>query len=379
MLQINRTRNSEKSIMRTIFMLFLVTVLLTTCETQGQRSTISDQDTKLVAEIDQLIQMLVAQDRFSGAVLIARDGVPIFRHAYGQADKAFDVPNRIDTKFAIHSMNKMFTGVAVMQLVEQGKLSLEDPLAKYIANFPDQETAKKIKIKHLLTHTSGLGSFINEAFYTASRSGLRTIDDMLAFARDEDVKFEPGTQWAYSQTGFLVLGKVIEVVTGTSYYAYVREHIFRRAGMVDTDNYELDLVTPNLAIGYEREITETGVVFRTNQFKYLLRGSSAAGAYSTVDDLLKFDRALHANKLVGADYVAMITSAKPAMNAPNYGYGFDVEADRQIIGHRGTFQGISSNMDIFPLAGYTAIILSNYTDGRTPIVEKIRTLIAGAH
>jgi len=365
--------------MHTFFILFSVTVLLTAGETQAQRPTISDQDTKLVAEIDQLIQILVAQDRFSGAVLIARDGVPIFRHAYGQANKAFDVPNRIDTKFAIHSMNKMFTGVAVMQLVEQGKLSLEDPLARYIANFPDQETAKKIRIKHLLTHTSGLGSFINEAFYTASRSGLRTIDDMMAFAWDEGVKFEPGTQWAYSQTGFLVLGKVIEVVTGTSYYAYVREHIFRRAGMVDTDNYELDLVTPNLAIGYEREITETGVVFRTNQFKYLLRSSSAAGAYSTVDDLLKFDRALHANKLVGADYVAMITSAKPAMNAPNYGYGFDVEADRQVIGHRGTFQGISSNMDIFPSAGYTAIILSNYTDGRTPIVEKIRTLIVGAH
>lgn len=379
MFQINRTRTSEKSTMHTFFILFSVTVLLTAGETQAQRPTISDQDTKLVAEIDQLIQILVAQDRFSGAVLIARDGVPIFRHAYGQANKAFDVPNRIDTKFAIHSMNKMFTGVAVMQLVEQGKLSLEDPLARYIANFPDQETAKKIRIKHLLTHTSGLGSFINEAFYTASRSGLRTIDDMMAFAWDEGVKFEPGTQWAYSQTGFLVLGKVIEVVTGTSYYAYVREHIFRRAGMVDTDNYELDLVTPNLAIGYEREITETGVVFRTNQFKYLLRGSSAAGAYSTVDDLLKFDRALHANKLVGADYVAMITSAKPAMNAPNYGYGFDVEADRQVIGHRGTFQGISSNMDIFPSAGYTAIILSNYTDGRTPIVEKIRTLIVGAH
>ncbi|HCQ04769.1 MAG TPA: hypothetical protein DIT99_30690 [Candidatus Latescibacteria bacterium] len=269
--------------MRYVFVLFSMIILFTDCQggAQVQTPAISVFDTELVAEIDKLIQILAAQDRFSGALLLARDGPPIFKQAYGQANKAFHVPNRVDTKFAIHSMNKMFTGVAVMQLVEQGKLSLEAPLAEYLPDFSDQNTAKKIRIKHLLTHSSGLGSFINDDFFTASRSGLRTIDDMMAFARGDAVKFEPGTQWAYSQTGFLVLGKVIEIVTGASYYDYVREHIFTPAGMTNTDNYQLDLVTPDLAVGYDRETTDNGVVYRKNLFRYLLRGSSAAGAYST--------------------------------------------------------------------------------------------------
>ena len=272
-------------------------------------------------------------------------------------------------------MSKMFTGVAIMQLVEQGKLSLDDPLARYLPDFPDKDTAKRIRIKHLLTHTSGLGSFIDEAFYKASQSGIRTIDGMMAFAEGDISRFEPGTQWSYSQTGFLVLGKVIEVVTGRSYFDYVRENIFIPADMSDTDNYQLDLVTPNLAIGYVRETTDEGIVFRTNQFNYLLRGSSSAGAYSTVEDLLKFENALRSDILIGPDYADVMLSAKPDLNSPNYGFGFDVEDHGKIIGHRGTFAGISSNMDMFPDKGYTAIVLSNYTDGRTQIVKKIRSLI----
>lgn len=363
--------------MRYVFMVCLIILCFAGSNVRAQE--ISDLDRKLESEIGQLVRMLAAQDRFSGVVLIARDGVPVFRQAYGEADKAFHIPNRVDTKFAIHSMNKMFTGTAVMQLVEKGRLSLEDPLAKYLSDFPNKSAAQKIRIKHLLTHTAGLGSFINDDFYRASRGGLRTIDEMMAFARDETLKFEPGTDWAYSQTGFLVLGRVIEVVSGMSYYDYVREHVFLPAGMRDTDNYELDRSVPDMAVGYDREMTDAGVVYRKNTFRYLLKGSSAAGAFSTAEDLLRFEIALHTNKLVAADYSAAMMSAKPALNAPNYGYGFDAEADGRIVGHRGTFPGISSNMDMFPESGYTAIVLSNYTDGRTLIVERIRALIVGDH
>ncbi len=183
---------------------------------------------EMVEQLDAFMQKLADADVFSGAVLLAKNGQTLFKKAYGQADKDFVTPNRVDTKFNLGSMNKMFTAVAIAQLVEKGKISFDDPLSKFLPDFPNKEAAEKIKINHLLTHTSGLGNYFNRKFNDSSKERFRSVNEQMELARSETLAFEPGSRWAYSNTGFLVLGAVIEKVTGQSYYDYVRENIYRR-------------------------------------------------------------------------------------------------------------------------------------------------------
>ena len=331
---------------------------------------------QIAQELKSLMNKLADADLFSGAVLLAKDGVPVFKGAYGMANKDFNAPNRIDTKFNLGSMNKMFTAVAIAQLVERGKLSFDDPLSKFLPDFPDKASAEKIRIKHLLTHTAGLGGYFSRQWAESSRTSYRTVDDMMKrAAADEKLLFEPGTRWQYSNTGILVLGKVIEKVTGQSYYDYVRENITRPAGMVNTDCYELDKVNTNLAVGYDKQITDNGVSFTNNIFAHVLRGGPHGGGYSTVEDLLKFDLALRSNKLVGPEYVKLLLSAKPELNSQSYGYGFQVNSESQVAGHGGGFMGINSNLDMFLGTGWTAIVMSNYSRGAQPVQQKMRDLI----
>jgi CubicO group peptidase (beta-lactamase class C family) len=331
---------------------------------------------QIAQELKALMNKLADADVFSGAVLLAKDGVPIFKGAYGMANKDFNAPNRIDTRFNLGSMNKMFTAVAIAQLVERGRLSFDDPLSKFLPDFPDKASAEKIRIKHLLTHTAGLGGYFSKQWADSSRALYRTVDDMIKrAAADEKLLFEPGTRWQYSNTGMLVLGKVIEKVTAQSYYDYVRENITRPAGMVNTDCYELDKINPNLAVGYDKRITDSGASFTNNIFAHVLRGGPQGGGYSTVEDLLKFDIALRSNKLVGEAYVKLLLSAKPELNSQYYGYGFQFDPDLRVAGHGGGFPGISSNLDMFLGTGWTAIVMSNYSRGAQPVQQKMRELI----
>lgn len=344
----------------------------------GEARKLSDKE--IGRELDAYAKKLAAADVFSGSILLARNGEVLYKGAFGVANKDFNAQNRIDTKFNLGSMNKMFTAVSIAQLVERGKMSFDDPLAKFIPDFPNAEAAKKIRIKHLLSHTSGLGGYFSQRYVNMSRERLRTVDDMMALVREDekDIRFEPGSRWAYSNTGMLVLGKVIEIVSGQSYFDYVRENIFRPAGMTNTDSFELDRVNPNLAVGYEKRYTDTGVEWANNVFSHVMRGGPQGGGFSTAEDLLKFDQALRSGKLVSTDMVKTLTSAKPELNSPDYGYGFGAESERGITGHSGGFTGISSNLDIYLGSGWTAVVLSNYSRGSGPVSSKMRELIAAA-
>lgn len=335
---------------------------------------------EIANELETFAKKLAAADVFSGTILIAKDGEVVYKGAFGTANKDFGAPNTIDTKFNLGSMNKMFTAVAIAQLVERGKISFDDPLSKFIPDFPNEEAAKKIKIKHLLSHTAGLGGYFSERYNKLSRERLRTVDDMMALAREDekDVKFEPGSRWAYSNTGMLVLGKVIEVASGQSYFDYVRENIYKPAGMVNTDAYELDRINPNLAVGYDKKFTDDGVAWSNNVFSHVLRGGPQGGGFSTAEDLLRFDRALRSGKLVSAETFKLLTSAKPELNSQNYGYGFQVNSGLGVVGHGGGFTGISSNLDMYLGSGWTAIVMSNYSRASFPINEKMRALITSA-
>jgi CubicO group peptidase (beta-lactamase class C family) len=327
-------------------------------------------------ELESYMNRLAEADAFSGVILLAKDGVPVYKGVYGTANKDYDVPNRIDTKFSLGSMNKMFTAISIAQLVEKGKLSFDDSLSKFIPDFPDAESAKKIKIKHLLSHTAGLGTPFNKRYWDVARTKFRTVDDMMSFAKqDEKLLFEPGTKHQYSNTGMLVLGKVIEIVSGQSYYDYVRENIYKPAGMMNSDHFELDKPTPNHAVGYQKSYTSKGINWSNNVFTNAVRGGPMGGGFSTVDDLLRFDQAFRSGKLVSAEMVKLLTSPKPDLKSPNYGYGFIANTNSGYAGHNGIATGVSTNMLMYLNSGWTAIVLSNYNNGSVTAMQKMQGLI----
>ncbi len=335
----------------------------------------SMSDQQIVKKLKEYVSRMADAGVFSGTVLLAKDGTVLYQAAFGLASKQYDVPNKIDTKFNLGSMNKMFTGVAIAQLAQRGKLSLDDPLSKYLStDWLPREITDRIKIMHLLTHTSGLGSYFNATFMESSRAMFRDLDDYRPLITDETLAFEPGTSWRYSNTGIFLLGVVIEKVTGQSYFDYVRRNIYEPAGMINSDCYDMDRPVPNLAMGYSKD--ENGWI--NNIFKHVIRGGPAGGGFSTVEDLLRFDQALRDHKLLNPEYTEMVWSAKPEISSPDYGFGFSVdrEGDERIVGHSGGFSGINSNLDMFLDSGYTAAVMSNHDHGAQPIQHEIRRLLA---
>ncbi|MCH8878913.1 MAG: beta-lactamase family protein [Planctomycetes bacterium] len=325
------------------------------------------------------VERLARADAFSGTVLLAKDGKVLFKGAYGLASKRFNVPNKIDTKFNLGSMNKMFTGTAVARLIQQGKLSLDDPLSKFLStDWMSHDITDKIKIKHLLTHTSGLGSYFNETYMNSAKALFRELDDYKPLISDSTLAFEPGTQWQYSNTGMFLLGVVIEKVTGENYFEHIRENIYKPAGMINSDCYDMDRPVPNLAIGYSPESGDGYNAWSNNLYKHVIRGGPAGGGFSTVEDLHRFATALRQHKLLNEKYTQMLWSPKPEFNSPNYGFGFATHKSKsgeRMVGHRGGFAGISANLDIFLDSGYTAAVMSNYGGAASLVADKIRELI----
>lgn len=334
-------------------------------------------DADIRAEMTDLLDELVASDRFSGAVRVVRDDEVVFEAVHGHANKDFDVPNTLDTKFNLGSMNKMFTAVAIAQLVERGALRYDAPLSEYLPDFPDPESAARIRIEHLLTHTSGLGNYFNREFMDSSRARFRTVSDLMTLAADETLQFEPGTRWSYSNTGFLVLGRVIEIVSGQDYHDYIRANVTGPAGMHSTDAYELDKVNPNLAVGYDLQQSEDGPVWHNNIFMHVIRGGPAGGGYSTVGDLVRFADALREGVLVSPETLRLLTTPKPEIGSPQYGYGFGIHADGS-VGHTGGFVGINSSLAFWPDGDWTIAVMSNYSGGARPVAERAARLVSEA-
>ena len=317
-------------------------------------------DAAVAGAAKQLASRLASVDGFSGAYLLARGDKVLAAGAHGEANKDFAVPNQLDTRFNLGSMNKMFTAVAIAQLVEAGKLSFDDPVSKFLPDLLAPGAAEKIRIKHLLTHSGGLGSHFTEKFMDASRAKFRNTADYLELIRGAEPAFEPGTKNQYSNSGFLVLGRIVEIASGKDYHDYVREKIYVPAGMMSTGEFELDKVNRNLAIGYERSFGEGGKTYRNNIFEHVIRGGPAGGGYSTAGDLHRFALALLGGRLVSPAMVKTLTTPKPELQANEYGYGFAVSPDGRVVGHSGGFPGISSNLDIVPATGQVMVILSNY-------------------
>jgi CubicO group peptidase (beta-lactamase class C family) len=290
---------------------------------------------ELVSRLSFSLDSMSRSGDFSGVVVLARQGQPVFQRAYGMADREASRPNDVETAFNLGSINKVFTQTAIMQLVAAGKLNLDSTLAKYWPDYPNGEVARKVSIRQLLRHTSGIGGNIFGIPATGKRNDIRGLRDYLPLFVMAPMQFEPGTQNAYSNAGYVVLGLLIERLSGEDYYSYVQKHIFQAADMTRTASFAVDSLPPNTAIGYTRGAQDApaDAPIRRNTSDLPGRGSSAGGGYSTAADLLKFLQALRGHRIA---------------NGPPSGLG--------IAGGSG---GINAVVEGDLPGGYDLIVLSN--------------------
>lgn len=303
-------------------------------------------------DLDSWLNERTENGLFSGVVLIAKDFQPVFHQAYGWASKEYQAPNQLDTKFRLASINKIFTATAILQLIEQGEIKLEDKLHRYIDDFKDPKTAD-ITIRHLLTHSSGWGAYWEHPEYLKNKFQLRSITDYMAFIKNIPLEFSPGKKRQYSNTGYVVLGAVIEKVSGMDYYEYMEKKVFQPAGMPHTSYPHMDEVISKMATNYTKynykgERTKEGYPYKSIYFNSS-RGVPAGGGVSTTGDLLNFCKAVADNTIVSKESEAFLRSDIGAESSPT-----------DFIFHNGGGQGQNTWMQHNVSSGYSVIVLSNY-------------------
>lgn len=308
-------------------------------------------DKELAARVDEHIAELRGADAFSGAVLIAHKGQIVLEKAWGMADSERRVPNTTDTQFCIGSMNKMFTAVAILQLVQQGRLSLDKPIATWWPGYPNRELASRVTIRELLSHTGGTGDIFTPE-YEAHRLETRTLADYVRLFGNRPVAFEPGTRMEYSNYGFILLGRIIELVSGETYESYVHEHVYRPAGMKHTDSRPESDHVNGRAVGYIRQ--SKGLAPNTDTMPW--SGTSAGGGYSTVHDLFLFALALQAGTLLSPDFLNEAIHGSTLRD--DYGLGFYALPNGG-YGHGGGAPGINGELHILPHSDYVLVALAN--------------------
>jgi len=245
-------------------------------------------DAELFAAVRDYARKAVEAGDFSGVILIARNGAPVFNEAFGYADRDKKIPDTTDTKFNVGSIDKSFTALAIRKLAAEKKLSLDDTIGKFLPDYPNKDAASKVTVRMLLNMSSGIGDFFGERYDAADKEKIRTLADYLPLFADQPLAFEPGKGNLYSNGGYVVLGLIIEKVTGQDYYTHIRNNVFRPAGMGDSEWTRKDVQVPGRAVGYVRE----GSTWKTNYGTLPGIGSSAGGGYATADDLLKYTIAL---------------------------------------------------------------------------------------
>ena len=326
---------------------------------------------QIIARTDALMKTLVAGDAFSGTVQIWKGNVPLYAKGFGLAHKSPDIPNGVDTKFNLASITKMFTAVAVAQLVESGKLSYSDTVGTILPDYPNKDVAQSVTIGQLLSHTSGMIGGRELAMKFPNPSSALTIDERLKDFENEPLKSPPGQQYGYSNAGFILLGKIIEKASGQSYYDYVDEHVFNPAGMTHSAFLLKTPLPTDAATGYMDGANGQRV---DNTAALDLKGTPDGGAYSTGGDMARFHQALTSGKLVNDKSLHTLWSGVTDNGKEEYGYGARIVEYNgvRIVGHGGGWQGITNEFDMYPGTGVTVVVLSNYDDDPTGIADKMR-------
>ncbi len=361
---------------------------------------------KIVQLLSKNLEEASSREDFSGAILLAKNGIILFEKAYGMANRQYQIRNNIETKFNLASQGKLFTSVAIAQLIEKGKLSLNDPISKYLTDWIDEVSANSITVQDLLVHTSGLGSFFeNNEFRLKGSSGLYLqVQDYKPLIKDDKPRFKPGTNQLYSNNGYMLLGAIIEKISGLNYFEYLQKNIFDPAQMENTGFYQMDDPVPNLAIGFGRQQENLKVSWKNNLFTNVFKGSPAGGGFSTVHDMLKFINALQNHKILSKDLGDRFFSGIPVkpdakfftkeINVhgqkfnivfSDYGpagiwneFGLEIYSNNPLkLGHNGGgMRGIDNDCAIWPQLGYVLLYFSNYTgDGLYYPGPEVKSLI----
>ncbi len=328
---------------------------------------------ELPATIAAHVDAEFAADRFSGAVLVARGDELIHAQAVGMADRETDRPNTLDTPINLGSMNKMFTSIAIAQLQAIGKLDWQDTVGKHLPEFPNAKIRDHVTIHQLLTHTSGVGSYWNDE-YKAQKHEIDSQQEFLETFVDDPLLFEPGQGNEYSNGGPVILGLIIEALSGSGYYDYVRQHIYQPAEMNHADHYRRDDSKSGIALGYIK--TDEGG-WSDNREDLGLLGSAAGGGYASARDMYAFSRALTNQSLLTRDQLEILWTPHTQPGPIGYGYLFSVgdTAGKRWIGHNGGAPGISAEFMYYPEDGLVIIVLANRDNGAMAMREWLHALL----
>jgi D-alanyl-D-alanine carboxypeptidase len=307
----------------------------------------------LASKFDTILSGYQKNRAFIGSALIAKGGKVIFEKGYGMASVELDVPNGPDTKFRLGSITKQFTSTAILQLEEQGKLSVSDTACKYLPECP--ETWKAITIHQLLSHTSGIPSYTDGPEFAKPRMmriPLKPVE-ILMLTKDKPLEFQPGEKWKYDNSGYIFLGVIIEKVSGEKYADYLNKHIFGVLDMNDSGYDDSNVILKNRAQGY-RSVTDG---FRNADYLDMSLPYAAGSLYSTVNDLYRWDRALYTDKVLSkASREKMWT---PVKNDHAYGWAVGQAHQRKQIAHGGGINGFSTFIARYPDDDALVIVLSN--------------------
>lgn len=354
----------KKSKLPVTLILSLVTILLTL--SAGAQSLSTKQ---LTAEFDKILSEQFKPDETGCAALVAKNGQVIYRKAFGLADLELNVPMQPDMVFRIGSVTKQFTAIAILQLMEQGKLSLQDEITKYLPDYPMH--GHSITIEHLLTHTSGIKSYTNiPEFRTMMRTDMTPME-IIEKNKALPMEFAPGTEWNYNNSGYILLGYIIEKVSGKTYAEYLQENFFTPLGMTGSYYGDNTKIIKNRASGYQPG--EGGTV--NADYLSMTLPYAAGSIMSTVDDLYRWNRALHSYKLVKKETLDMAhTTYKLADGKPvGYGYGWSLSElqGSRTIEHGGGINGYLSFAVYLPDEDVFVALLSN-SNGKAPEFNSLR-------
>jgi CubicO group peptidase (beta-lactamase class C family) len=309
----------------------------------------------IAEKVDEYIQAHMKMGQFNGSVLVARDGKVLVSKGYGMANIELEVPNTPRTKFRLGSITKQFTAMAIAQLAERGKLSLDDLARKYV---PDaHQSWDKVTIRHLLTHTSGIPSFTGFPDYRKLKLERTTPAQIIARFKDKPLEFEPGEKFTYSNSGYYLLGYIVEKASGMSYDAYLRQNIFNPLDMNDSGEDSNTAIIKRRATGYTRR----GETWMNADYIDMTIPGGAGALYSTVEDLYRWDQSLYTDKLVSRKMIDTIFT--PVKD--NYGFGWFIEKrrDRRVISHGGGIEGFNTIIGRYPDQHVCVIALSNLNSG----------------
>ena len=326
-------------------------VSLTLCALLLLPITVTAGRAELEAEVDAFLGPIVDMDLISGSVLIARNGEILLAKGYGPANREYEIPCTPETKFRLGSVSKQFTSAAIMLLVQQGKVNLEDTVGLYFAGYPNGD---KITVHHLLTHRSGIPNYNNLDGYGEKMVLPLGIDSVIAWFRDEPLQFEPGTAWAYSNSGYVLLAGIIERVSGESYADFLHDNIFEPLGMHNSGQDVFTAVIPNRATGHGND----GEQIYQAPYRDMPFTSGAGSLYSTVLDLFKWDRALYGDEFLSAE--TRQTMFTPVEHNYACGWFVDPRFERRAISHTGAINGFLASIERYVDDGVLVVALLNY-------------------